>query len=137
MIELTDNNAEVINDEWVYKMEGSLDYVKKLIKLNGGFGLIGKVDGQLRSWILQYGSGGPGVLTTKKEHRGKGYAKIVTSALTNKLIDMKWDSVAYISQYNKTSQRVFQQLGYEIVANCNWLFLLDTVNYSNANLDWS
>lgn len=97
--------------------ENSLKFLTTIAKLNGGYGLFLKKDNTLVSWILQSHLGGLGMLQTLDEHKGKGYAKIISQALIKYLAEKEnLDVTAFIFRHNKSSQPLAESLGFQRVA---------------------
>lgn len=113
-------HAEVINDSWPHKFEGSLDYIRTTIQLNFGLGLFRKVDKQVVSFGLFAHYGGIGMLYTLEEFRRKGYAAIVILAISKELVARGLNPHAYVLHVNKPSAALFRKLGFEVADNITW-----------------
>lgn len=68
--------------------------------------------GQPVSWILTYASCAMGMLYTLPEHRGKGYAKMVSIAMARRLYAQGYPVYCFIEEENSGSYRLFQNLGF-------------------------
>lgn len=104
--------------------------------MNGGFGIFGKEDNKLRAWALGYDNGGLGTLHTMDAHRRKGYAKIVVKAFCKDFGEQNKDIVIFASQTNVPSRSLFESCGFKLISLCRFVYILDTITYKNANLDW-
>lgn len=109
---LTEKDVNTINDAWPHKYPGSDHYLKIIITMNGGLGIFSKKDGSLCCWILKNHLLGLGILQTVDEHKNKGYAKLVTKALTKNMASENIDVHACILRNNTISQNMFKNLGF-------------------------
>lgn len=64
------------------------------------------------SWILTYQSCAMGMLYTLPEHRGKGYAKVLISAMARRLHAEGYPVYCFIEEENVVSYRLFKNLGF-------------------------
>lgn len=69
-------------------------------------------EGKPVSWILTYTSCAMGMLYTLPEHRGKGYAKVLVSAMAKRLHAQGLPVYCFIEEENKVSYRLFKSLGF-------------------------
>lgn len=119
---LSVDDARVINDVWPYKYDGSECFVRSLIKLNGGLGIYD--DGKLVSWVLQVESFGIGMLQTVEEHQGKGYARILTRAMSKKIsVDDGEDVVLFASYSKPKTVDLHIRYGFRHVSYTHWMYL--------------
>ena len=134
---LTQTDAELVNSNWEYKSEGSLEMIQKMIATSeakgGCVGLA--VNGTLVSWMLRYLDGSIGMLFTDKKHRRKGYAAIVVNGTASDIrlksqtykeddhcIDMGRDRmISYIVDSNEASKNLYIKLGWKRVADADWV----------------
>lgn len=77
-------DAEIINHYYTYKDEVSLDKIKDDIENRPSSAIY--VDGDIASWVLIHNDNSMGIMYTKEDHRGKGYAEEVTLDLVNKIL---------------------------------------------------
>jgi RimJ/RimL family protein N-acetyltransferase len=64
--------------------------------------------------IPEEGIAAIGNVYTRRDHRGRGHAATVTSAVTNELLRMNLRTIVLnVDQRNETAVRVYQRLGYE------------------------
>lgn len=113
---------QMINDSWPYKYSGSEKFIKSIIKLNGGLGVY--KDNKLVSWILQVESFGIGLLQTVEENQGKGYARLLTRAMTRKISEDYDEDVVLFASYSKPKTvDLYIRYGYKHVSYTHWLYL--------------
>lgn len=77
-------DAEIINHYYTYKDEISLDKIKDDIENRPSSAIY--VDGDIASWVLIHNDNSMGIMYTKEEYRGRGYAEEVTLYLANKIL---------------------------------------------------
>jgi len=64
--------------------------------------------------IPEEGIAAIGNVYTRRDHRGRGHAATLTSAVTNELLRMNLRTIVLnVDQRNETAMRVYQRLGYE------------------------
>lgn len=114
------DHAEIVNDSWPHKFEGSLEFIRTTIQLNFGLGLFRKADKKLLSFGLFAHYGGIGMLYTPEEFRRKGYAAIVILAISKELVARGLNPHAYVLHPNKPSATLFRKLGFEVADNITW-----------------
>lgn len=69
-------------------------------------------EGKPVSWILTYASCAMGMLYTLPEHRGKGYAKAVISAMAKRLHAQDYPVYCFVEEENTISYNLFKSLGF-------------------------
>lgn len=69
-------------------------------------------EGKPASWILTYASCMMGILYTLPEHRGKGYAKVLISAMAKRLHTEGYPVYGFVEEENEVSHRLFKSLGF-------------------------
>ncbi|MBL4934762.1 hypothetical protein JK636_03200 [Clostridium sp. YIM B02515] len=77
-------DAEIINHYYTYKDEISLDKIRDDIENRPSSAIY--VDGDIASWVLIHNDNSMGIMYTKEEYRGRGYAEDVTLDLANKIL---------------------------------------------------
>lgn len=117
---LDPSHAEVVNDSWPHKFEGSLEYIRLVIQINFGLGLFRKADKQLVSFGVFPHYGGIGMLYTPEAFRRKGYAAIVILAISKEIVTRGLNPHAYVLHVNKPSAALFRKLGFEVADNITW-----------------
>lgn len=116
------DDYELINDLWPYKYPGSECFIKSLIELNGGLGIY--KNQKLVSWILQVESFGLGLLQTMDEHQGKGYARLLTRALTRKISEEYGEDIILFASYSKPKTvDLYIRYDYKHISYTHWMYL--------------
>jgi hypothetical protein len=77
-------DLETVNNFYTYKDEESLEKIRDDIENRPSSAVY--VDGDIASWVLIHNDNSMGIMYTKEEYRGKGYAVDVTIDLTNKIL---------------------------------------------------
>ena len=67
-----------------------------------------------RIWVI-------GDVYTHPEYRGRGYAKSVTSSITELALASGAEALLHVSRDNKPAVRVYESLGYRVVAGKPWV----------------
>lgn len=57
---LTIEDCDVINSEWPYRYNGSLEYIQDLVLLNAGIGVYAKESSKLLCWVIKNENGAAG-----------------------------------------------------------------------------
>lgn len=112
---LSAEDVPTIDRHWPHSFPGSDDFLKQLLNQNGGLGLYLKEDQTLVSWIMKNQLLGLGTLQTVDSHKRKGYARILTMALTKKMAEEGVDVHTCIVRQNVVSQTLFKSLGFKHV----------------------
>ncbi|XP_072533509.1 putative glycine N-acyltransferase-like protein 1B [Salminus brasiliensis] len=110
---LKEAHVALVNGTWKF---GSGKFSERLIRnmiLNYPSCCVLGSDGQPVAWILTYSYCAIGILYTLPEHRGKGYAKALISAMAKKLFSEGYPVYCYIEEENKLSYRLFESLGFK------------------------
>ncbi len=112
----------MMNETWPYKYPGSEIFIRSLIALNGGLGVY--VNGELISWILHIECFGIGLLQTVEEYQGKGYARLLTRAMTQ-LISKKYneDVILFASHGKPKTVELYHRYGFQEVSFTHWFYL--------------
>lgn len=119
---LSADDSAIINDVWPYRYLGSEKFIKSLIRLNGGLGIY--EGGQLVSWILKIECFGLGLLQTLDEHQGKGYARLLTRALSKKIALEDDEDVILFASYGKPKTvDLYIRYGFHHVCYTHWMYL--------------
>ncbi|KAJ0066741.1 hypothetical protein NL108_002329, partial [Boleophthalmus pectinirostris] len=101
------SNIDLVNNTW--KFGGNEQGYRKINKLISNFPsfCIKDEQGQPVSWILVYDYCAVGILYTVPEHRGKGYAKVLVSALAKRLYSEGYPLFSFIEEDNTVSYKLF------------------------------
>ncbi len=104
--------------------EMSVDEAREIIREYTHYGVI--IDNALASIAARYITlpqihviGG---VFTRKEYRGKGFAKAVTSALTREAMASSIPAGLHVEVGNEPAIRVYRRLGYRIIRTRTWIF---------------
>lgn len=100
-----------VNDNWPHKANASEKFIEYCIKFNPSVGLYNQ-EGELLSWCLSHDFRLLLNLFTDKNHLRKGYAEIVTKAISKKLAEDGYDVTASIIVKNVKSLNLFNKLGF-------------------------
>lgn len=115
-------DGEKMNEVWLYKYPGSVNFINSLIKLNGGLGIY-KCD-EILSWVLHIECFGIGLLQTLEEHQGKGYARILSKAIAKKISeDYDEDVILFASYGRPRTVDLYTRYGYRHISHTHWLYL--------------
>lgn len=67
-------------------------------------------------WII-------GDVYTHPDYRGRGYAKIVTSAITKDAVSSGAKALLHVEESNKIAINVYKKLGYKTIGKKKWIFV--------------
>ncbi|XP_041803088.1 glycine N-acyltransferase-like protein 3 [Chelmon rostratus] len=106
------SHVELVNKTW--KFGGNAQGYRNIQNLISNFPSCCITDGQGQpvSWILVYDYCALGMLYTLPEHRGKGYAKVLVSAMAKRLHAEGYPVYCFIEEENTVSYRLFKSLGF-------------------------
>jgi GNAT superfamily N-acetyltransferase len=122
MKNLSVDDGKRINDVWPYRYPDSERFIKSLIRLNGGIGIYD--GGELVSWILKIECFGLGLLQTLDEHQGKGYARLLTRALSKQIADDDDEDVILFASYGRPKTvDLYIRYGFQHVCYTHWMYL--------------
>lgn len=135
---LRQDNAELVDQRWEYRSDTSLGMIRRMIQLSeeefgGCVGLF--VGERLVSWVCRYLDSTLGMLFTESDHRKNGYAALVVMAAVSDCCQrgaesdigsganmaMDGRAVSYIVDSNDASQSLYRKLGWERVAEADWV----------------
>lgn len=106
------SHVDLVNNTWKYGgNERGYRNIKNLIT-NFPSCCLKDEQGQPVSWILTYDYCAIGMLYTLPEHRGKGYAKVLVSALAKRLHAEGFPVYCYIEEDSTVSYKLFKKLGF-------------------------
>lgn len=109
---LDQSHVDLVNNTWKYGgNERGYRNIKNLIT-NFHSCCIKDEQGQPVSWILSYDYCAIGILYTLPEHRGKGYAKVLVSAMAKRLHAEGSPVFCYIEEESTVSYKIFKSLGF-------------------------
>lgn len=120
--DLNDNDFQLMNNAWPYKYPGSECFIKSLIILNGGLGVY--INEKLVSWILQIECFGLGLLQTLEDHQGKGYARLLTRAMTRQISENYDEDIILFASHGKPKTvDLYTRYEFQHVSYTHWLYL--------------
>ncbi|KAK1905768.1 Glycine N-acyltransferase-like protein 3 [Dissostichus eleginoides] len=106
------SHVDLVNKTW--KFGGNKQGYRNIENLISNFPSCCIIDGQGQplSWILVYDYCALGLLYTLPEHRGKGYGKVLVSAMAKRLHSQGYPVYCFIEEENDTSYKLFKNLGF-------------------------
>ncbi|XP_050981133.1 glycine N-acyltransferase-like protein 3 [Labeo rohita] len=109
---LNESHVDVINKTWKYggdekSYRNILHYIRHFPSC-----CITDENNQPVSWVLTYDYCAMGMLYTQPEHRGKGYAKALVTAMAKRLHSEGYPVYCFIEEWNELSYKLFQSLGF-------------------------
>lgn len=127
VISLTGEHAQVVNDHWTYRGPHSLAMIQSIFALGAetparaGRGVL--VNGELVAWCIVYKNGSVGMLYTKEEFRGRGFARVAAASVSSRLASAGFQPYCHIVADNDASMRLFASLGFERcqAGDCEWV----------------
>lgn len=122
-IEMSD--GQEIDEYYTYRSKGSLERIKEDIKNRPSSGV--RVNGELVCWVLVHADNSMGIMYTKEEHRGKGYAVDVTVDLCDKILTKKKVPYLQIVKSNTMSPGLAQKCGFVKYGSAIWFGVEPTV----------
>lgn len=120
--ELRADDGELINSCWAYRSETSLSRVREIVS-SGRPGCLGVEtdDGRLVGWMVCYEDGALGMLHVEDSMRRRGYARALLAHAQVALQACGAPCFAYIVDTNAPSRALFNSLGWERVADADWV----------------
>lgn len=116
---LTPDDSRVVAKYWPYHSgRGDSKYITWRIKAGPSCAIRRK--GELVAWALTHDDFSMGFLHVLKEHRGRGYARTIGTALGRRLIKMGIMPFVFIETRNRASQRLTESLGFARVGSYDW-----------------
>ncbi|XP_065357002.1 uncharacterized protein LOC135951307 [Calliphora vicina] len=110
---LSTTDANLINDTWYSRQNGSLEFIQSLITYNINLGLYTKYTNELVAWCTRCQCGFLGTLHVKDEYRGQGLATILIEMYSRKIIERGEDVRTMINDNNLVSKTLFSKLGFK------------------------
>uniref|UniRef100_A0A8C6SEM1 Glycine N-acyltransferase-like protein n=1 Tax=Neogobius melanostomus TaxID=47308 RepID=A0A8C6SEM1_9GOBI len=106
------SHIDLVNNVW--KFGGNEQGYRRIKNLISNFPscCIKDEQGQPVSWILTYDYCALGILYTLPEHRGKGYAKALVSALAKRLHAEGFPVYCFIEEDSTVSYKIFKSMGF-------------------------
>ncbi len=111
--------------EYEYSVEVNRESAIKLLRKRRYYGVF--VDSELVAIACRYVGlpeiGVVGDVYVHPDHRGRGYGKIVTSAITRDVVGYGAKALLHVMKTNEVAIRLYEKLGYKIIGEKTWLFL--------------
>ncbi|XP_067675335.1 glycine N-acyltransferase-like protein 3 [Haliotis asinina] len=117
------DQVPLINSLWKFSSGDSSEaYIRLMISKRPSTCLYNE-EGVLLGYALTYLYGCQGMLHVIKEHRGKGYGKVIMSQLALKNLQMKKEVSVIIESDNEPSLKLHKSMGFEAVpgVTANWM----------------
>jgi hypothetical protein len=111
-------DAETIDFYYDYKSNESLRNIKNDISSRPSSAIY--KDGEIASWVIIHNDNSMGIMHTKEEHRGKGYAVDVTIDLCEKILNQGKIPFLQIVQYNSMSPGLAKKCGFVKYGRAIW-----------------
>lgn len=119
--------ANLINDNWKFRNDASFLWIKSQCQSGKAFGTFSYYSSDSDdvkepiSWIMAYKHGALGLLKTREKWRGNGCAAACIKALSKHLLKFGITPYCFIEDFNHTSMRLFEKLGFEKTHDCSWI----------------
>ncbi|XP_044270434.1 uncharacterized protein LOC123015062 [Tribolium madens] len=117
--------GQQMNATWLHRFPGSDKYLTSFIDANGGYGVFLKSTHEMVAWVLRHAWGHLAILQTQEAHKRKGYASLVTKALSKEIANEGHWPLGTILLKNRISINMFEKLGFNSIGICNFI-LVDT-----------
>lgn len=107
---LNESHIGMINQTWKFgQRDEAVRMIQNMVKNFPSCCLL-DADRKPVSWILTYASCAMGMLYTLPEHRGKGYAKVVVSAMAKRFHAEGYPVFCFVEEDNTVSYNLFKGL---------------------------
>ncbi|KAH8289259.1 hypothetical protein KR054_002427 [Drosophila jambulina] len=126
MRRLTDEDAAMVHAIWPNKGEGSLAYLRALIRFNRTLGICRSDTGELIAWIFQNDFSGLGMLQVLPKAERRGLGGLLAAAMTRRIARGEPDLTltAWIVATNWRSEALLKRIGYQKELVNEWIKLL-------------
>ncbi|XP_070489954.1 uncharacterized protein [Chironomus tepperi] len=119
---LSTSDAKKINSVWPHKYQGSESFISHIIDVNLSVGLYDEKSGELIAWCHEHDISTLFVLQVDEKHLRKGYAGLVTKAITKHVAQEHGYCVnTNIMRENFKSMALFEKLSFKKIDNNSWL----------------
>lgn len=126
---LLESDSKFCNSLWAYRNDNSELYARSLINIYGGLALCDKKTGEILSFGVINDHLAIGMMNTVEKARGKGYAGVITKALSKKILeDFDLPPIAFFETANASSRRVFEKIGFKKIGDCDWILIGPLMN---------
>ncbi|XP_039500845.1 uncharacterized protein LOC120457375 [Drosophila santomea] len=122
---LRDEDAAMVHDSWPNKGEGSLTYLRALIRFNKSLGVCRSDTGELIAWILQNDFSGLGMLQVLPKAERRGLGGLLAAAMTRQIARGEEVTLtAWIVATNWRSEALLKRIGYQKELVNEWIKLV-------------
>ncbi|KAH8269824.1 hypothetical protein KR026_001439 [Drosophila bipectinata] len=122
---LTDEDAAMVHSIWPNKGEGSLAYLRALIRFNHTLGICRSDTGELISWIFQNDFSGLGMLQVLPKAERRGLGGLLAAAMTRRIAKNEEVTLtAWIVAVNWRSEALLKRIGYHQAVVNEWIKLV-------------
>ncbi|XP_070489955.1 uncharacterized protein [Chironomus tepperi] len=119
---LSTSNADQINSIWPHRSPGSEKFIEYCIEMNLSVGLYDEATGELLAWCLEHDNANLLALQVDPNHLRKGYATIVTKAITKLIAQERgFDVHTNIIVTNFKSLGLFEKLSFNKIDKNFWI----------------
>ncbi|TSN48512.1 Prosaposin [Bagarius yarrelli] len=109
---IQESHAALINNTWKFgNGEVTEPLIRSMIRMLPSYCVL-DTEGRPVSWVLTHVSSEIGVMYTLPEHRGKGFAKAVTTTLVKKLHLEGYPVYCFVEELNLPPYRLLTSLGF-------------------------
>ncbi|XP_017147422.1 uncharacterized protein LOC108159019 [Drosophila miranda] len=121
---LRDEDAPMVHAIWPNKGEGSLAYLRALIKFNKTIGACRSDTGELIAWIFQNDLSGLGMLQVLPKAERRGLGGLLAAAITRRIARVEQVTLtAWIVATNWRSEALLKRIGYHQDVINEWIKL--------------
>lgn len=117
---MCEDDAIEIDSKWPNRHDGSLFFIKRLIKWNPNIGAYDE-SGKLMGWCLRLQAGPLGALQVGENFKRQGVGCLVAMAMCKILCSMGHDTFALVSDHNIVSRNLFEKLNFKRIDEAFWL----------------
>jgi len=118
---LSTSNVDQINSIWPHRLPGSEKFIEYCIEMNLSVGLHDEQTGELLAWCLEHDNANLLALQVDPNHLRKGYATIVTKAITKSIAHERgFDVHTNIVNANFKSLGLFENLSFNKIDKNFW-----------------
>ncbi|XP_030378188.1 uncharacterized protein LOC115626841 [Scaptodrosophila lebanonensis] len=121
---LCEEDAPLVHSVWPNSGEGSLDYIRALIKFNKSLGACRSDTGELVAWIFQNDFSGLGLLQVLPKVERRGLGGLLAAAMSKTIAKCEEVTLtAWIVSHNWRSEALLRRIGYEKGEVNEWIKL--------------
>lgn len=117
---LSIKDADFVQSTWTFASRMNENFVEYTIKYNPSVALYDE-NNELVAWCLVFDFGTLLHLFTIPSHRNKGYAEIITKAISKKIAEIGCDVATSIVTDNLVSFNLFTKLGFKEIDRNFWI----------------